>query len=319
MLEKYQSIQPIAYKIVTNTLNCEHFAHAYLVETNNYESGLSFSLDFAKAILCPNYNKGQPICSNCIQCKMIDDNNFPELKIIQPDGTWIKKEQLIDLQEEFNKKSIIGNKKIYIINKADRLNVNSSNTLLKFLEEPQEGIIAILVTSNKYQLIDTIVSRCQVISLNGQSGIESEVSTNCKIAKILTDNEKDYYYLVNGSLSLEIDTVINFIKYYEQYNKKILLYMNEYWFKVIKEKDIISRAILLLLFFYKDVLNYKVMSKIEIFTDYIKEIKDISEKNTISKLLKKITIINENRQYVDSNANLSLLMDRMIIKMEEGV
>ena len=319
MLEKYKDIQSIAYKIVTNTLISGRSAHAYLIETNGYENGLSFAIDFAKALLCPNYNNGQPVCTNCAQCQMIDDNNFTELKIIYPDGGWIKKEQLLDLQDEFNKKSIIGNKKIYVINKADRLNINSANTILKFLEEPQEGIIAILVTNNIYQLIDTIISRCQIISLNGQCEIGLQNSTLCKIAKILTDNKSDYEELINGNLNLEIDTIISFISYYEKYGKKILLYMNDYWFKTFKEKEAISRAIMLWLLFYKDVLNYKINSNLEVFTDYMKEISDIAQSNTISKLLKKITIINENKQYIDSNANLNLLVDRIIIEMEEGV
>lgn len=76
---------------------------------------------------------------------------------------------------------------------------------------------------------------------------------------------------------------------------------------------------MLWLLFYKDVLNYKINSNLEVFTDYMKEISDIAQSNTISKLLKKITIINENKQYIDSNANLNLLVDRIIIEMEEGV
>ena len=68
-----------------------------------------------------------------IYCEQIDSGSFGELKIIDSDGQWIKKEQLIDLKEEFSKKSINGKQKVYIINNADKLNVASSNSLLKFL------------------------------------------------------------------------------------------------------------------------------------------------------------------------------------------
>ena len=96
---------------------------------------------------------------------MINDKCYPEIKIINPDGLWIKKEQLDEIQKEFSTKAVFGTKKIYIINEADKMNSSAANSILKFLEEPVPNIIAILVTNNIYQLLDTIISRCQVISL----------------------------------------------------------------------------------------------------------------------------------------------------------
>lgn len=314
MLEQYQNNQPIAYQIIENTLNKKHFAHAYLIETNGYDKSFDFALTFAKLLLCP-YDE----CINCMQCQMIDDNNFSELKIINPDGSSIKKEQLTELQEEFNKKSLVGNKKVYIINKAEKLNVNSANTILKFLEEPQEGIIAILITNNIYQLLDTIISRCQIISLNGQVDLENKNTFN-KIGQLLTDNNEDYNNFINDENNKEkLDILLKFIKYYENNHKKILLYMNDYWFTYFNDKQEMSKYILLMIYFYKDVLNYKIGCNVEIFDDYLELIVDISNKNTVDNLVNKINIINEHRTYLDYNANLNLLMDKIIIELESGV
>ena len=317
MLEEFKDEQTIAYKIIKNTLSKQHFAHAYLIETNNYSESFKLVMTFAKMLLCPNYNNGQPNCNNCHQCQMIDDNNFPELKIINPDGNWIKKEQLTELQEEFNKKSIIGNKKIYIINKAEKLNNNSANTILKFLEEPQEGIIAILVTDNIYQLLETIISRCQIISLNGQAKFLKNESSLEKIALLSTDNEIDYNNFIKDENNQEkINIILKFIKYYEKNHKKVLLYMNEYWFDYFQTKENISWAILIIIYFYKDVLNYKINCPIEIFNDYIDNIKEVANLNNIINLTNKIKVLNTNRNYLDNNANLNLLMDKIIIEME---
>ena len=89
------------------------------------------------------------------------------------DTILLQKEQLDELQKEFSEKSIFSNKKIYIINHADRLNKSAANSILKFLEEPEENIIAILITDNIYQLLDTIVSRCQIISFSKEHSISS--------------------------------------------------------------------------------------------------------------------------------------------------
>lgn len=319
MLEEFKQNQPIAYKIISNTLNNKRYAHAYLIETNGYVDGFKLVMNFAKLLLCPNYNNGQPNCQNCVQCQMIDDGNFTELKVINPDGNWIKKEQLIELQEEFNKKSIIGNKKVYIINKADKLNVNSANTILKFLEEPQEGIIALLITANRYQLLETIISRCQIISLNGQANLLKEKDTFQKIGLLITNTDEEYQEFISDETNLEkVNVILKFINYYEKNHKKVLLYMNDYWFNYFSLKENISWAILIIIYFYKDALNYKINCPVEIFNDYLEEITKIAELNQIDMLINKIKVLNENRNYLDNNANLNLLMDKIIIEMEEG-
>ena len=67
---------------------------------------------------------------------------------------------------------MLDNKLIYIIDPAEKLNPASANTILKFLEEPPEGIVAILITENKYNVLETIVSRCQCLSLVNDLEIE---------------------------------------------------------------------------------------------------------------------------------------------------
>lgn len=319
MLKDYKDVQPIAYKILSNSIDKNHFNHAYLFETNGYEDGLSMAISFAKSILCPNNYLNCEKCENCLQCKMIDDNNYPELKIINPDGLWIKKEQLIDLQEEFSKKSIIGNNKVYIINQAEKLNVNSSNTILKFIEEPPEGIIAILVTDNIYQLLDTIISRCQIISLNGQANINSNDSTISKIGKVMSNTISEYEEFMSSDNEKKVEYIIEFINYYEKNGKKILLHMNEFWFDNFSDKESIYNALQILVFFYKDCLNFKIGCEIEIFNDYEYYIESVANSNDSDKIIKKLKIINDNKYYINNNANLNLLMDKIIIELEEGV
>ena len=319
MLKDYKNVQPVAYKVLSNSVDKNRFNHAYLFETNGYEDGLNMAINFAKAILCPNSYLSCEKCGNCSQCKTIDDNNYPELKIINPDGLWIKKEQLIDLQEEFSKKSIIGNKKIYIINHAEKLNVNSSNTILKFIEEPPNGIIAILVTDNIYQLLDTIISRCQIISLNGQANISINDSTISKIGKFMSNTVLEYEDFMANDNEKKIEDIIKFINYYEKNGKKILLYMNEFWFDKFSDKEAIYDALQIVVFFYKDCLNFKIGCEIEVFNDYKDDIEFVSNNNDLNNIIKKLKIINDNKYFINNNANLNLLMDKIIIELEEGV
>ena len=54
---------------------------------------------FAKYLLCPNHHANKEESKDCFVCNQIEATSFPELKIIEPDGATIKKEQLL---EQFN-------------------------------------------------------------------------------------------------------------------------------------------------------------------------------------------------------------------------
>lgn len=161
------------YKIIDNISSFNRLSHAYLIEVDNYEDDYQCVLDFVKLILCGRDDKNSKClnCGKCNICSQIDSGNYVDLKIIEPDGNLIRKKQMTSLQEEFNNKSLLDNKRIYIIKEADKFNDSSANTILKFLEEPEDDIVAILLTTNRYLVIETILSRCQILSLKKEEPI----------------------------------------------------------------------------------------------------------------------------------------------------
>ena len=112
----------------------------------------------------------------------ISNNNHPDFLIIEPDSLLsdkrlkssdrektpksgaetIKIAQIRNIKTFLGQKSINSDKKIVLINDAHLLNEASSNCLLKTLEEPSNGIF-ILLTSKLNLLLDTIISRCQIV------------------------------------------------------------------------------------------------------------------------------------------------------------
>lgn len=316
MLDDFSLDQNIVYKTLINSVKNNKYSHAYLIETNGYPKSLDLAISFAKYLLCPNSYSNNKKCGNCHQCKNINKNEFIELKIIDPDGQWIKKSQLEELQEDFSKKSILGNKKVYIINKAEKLNVSSSNSLLKFLEEPEQGIIAILLTENIYQLLSTIVSRCQVLSLKNKTNLIG-LSTLEKVAYYLHNNKTDIDAFISDENSeIKLKQVIEFIKYYEENHTNTLIYINKLWNDYFKDKDEVYGAFTTMLLFYKDILNIKLGKNIEIFNDYVNELKIIEQKNKIEAITSKINVIMNLREKIKFNINNNLLMDKLIIELE---
>ncbi len=318
MLDDYQEKQPIVYKIMKNAVTKDKIFHAYLLDIKNCSFGNEMALAFVKYLLCPNKKSNSNNCVECTRCKKIDDSNYTDLKIIDPDGIWIKKEQMDELQEEFSKKPIEGKYKIYIIHQVEKLNKSAANSLLKFLEEPEQGIIAILTTNNLFQVLETIRSRCQILSFtknkietldNTMSILQNYIQTN--LYDLSKPEEQEKY-------SKLILTVIEFIKNIEKKGIETLLYTTKLWHNKIKEKEELLYAFDIMTFFYNDILNQKCNRPIKIFIDENELIKQLAHNNTIESLSRKITIIMQLKDKIKININNGLLIDKLILELIGG-
>lgn len=297
MLDAFKDEQKIAYRILKNAVIKNRCSHAYLIETNGYNEKETLAISFAKYLLCPYNYSNNDKCVNCTQCNNIDKNTFSEIKIIRPDGLWIKKEQLIELQEDFKTKSLLANKKVYIITDATKLNVSASNSILKFLEEPADNIVAILLADNIHQLLDTIVSRCQVVTLNKNTNIEN------KLESLLSINVEN--------IDLIKQTSINFVNTIEKSSENTLLYTKKLFHNNIQEKNELIAAFEIMILYYKEVINKKLNRKLELFDNIDK----ILDNNDISMLNNKIKIVSDLKNKIYVNANTNLLVDRLIIEL----
>ncbi len=314
MLDDYLKEQPIAVTILKNAIKKNRLVHAYLFETNGYNKSEELIFSFIKSLLCPNNFFASCENSNCNICTMLNDRCYPELKIINPDGMWIKKEQLDELQEEFSKKAILGTKKIYIINQAEKMNTATSNSLLKFLEEPVSNVIAILVTDNIYQLLDTIVSRCQIVTLNKNNVIcESELET---VANYIFSDKIKREEFVNNSENIEnINNVKKFVEYYENNHLDTLLYTQKLWFNYFKDKEQNMLAYDIMILYYRDILNLKIGHALLCFQNNLENLLKIADKNTEYSICEKISKILKAKQKIKNNINLNLLLDNLIIDL----
>lgn len=171
-------------------------AHAYLIETNNIEYAINDLKELIKAINCPNkFNKD---CTNCNLCNLINKGNLPSLIIIEPDGASIKKTQIEDLKVNFSSVPVYSKFNIYIIKECEKLNGSSANAMLKFVEEPTDGILGFFITTNKDVLIDTIKSRCQTYVMNYENeSILENININSEDYNTYTSIIKKYLKLID--------------------------------------------------------------------------------------------------------------------------
>lgn len=302
MLEDYKEKQPLFYNYVTKILKDKKIGHAYLIETNGVNYGFDLALALSKSFLCKEQKTKKKNCNQCTICSTIDVLNYPDLKIIETDTKVIKKEQLLELQHEFSTKALYGNYKIYIIKDANLLNKSSANTILKFLEEPSDNIIAILLTDNIYNCIDTIVSRCQILTLTK----EEELNRNTFKKYCPGDTSLEVY------IKEEISNIINYYKLLEE--EKFDFFLNK---EIYIYKDKIDLLLQIGLLIYMDLL------KNNLNLDYKKNLEDYStiqfEKIDVNDIIRKIDVINHFLEKSNFNVNRELFIDNFVIKFIGGV
>lgn len=304
MLEDYKEKQPLFYNQVSKIIKSDKISHAYLIETNDCPYGFDIAMSLSKSFLCQKKNNSH--CSSCNICLNIDTNNYPDLKIIEADSKMIKKEQLLELQKEFSVKPLYGKYLIYIIKNAELLNRSSANTILKFLEEPSPNIIAILLTNNIYNCLDTIISRCQVLSLIKEEKINNNIFK--KIYEKTSPNEEFNLFVEKQ--------IINIMEFYEKLEKdktKLIAFYDV--FSLTDKIDILFDIGIKL---YIDILNYKLKRKIEYFENNIDIIKNISNFNEFNDIIRKIEIINDFQKKSSYNVNKELFINNFIITFSGG-
>ncbi|MBO0601915.1 DNA polymerase III subunit delta' [Sporosarcina sp. E16_3] len=155
-------------KRFTTLLNNNRLVHAYLFEGDGNE----LAMWLTKQVFCKIISD-EP-CGECSSCRRINVHNHPDVHVIEPDGQAIKIDQIRLLQKEAAYKGVEGSKQVFIIKQADRMNPQASNALLKFLEEPFQDTLSILIADKRDSILPTILSRVQTIRIDVSNSLERE-------------------------------------------------------------------------------------------------------------------------------------------------
>ena len=272
------------YDILKKQYHDHKLSHAFLLETNNQDECLTKILKFLKLLNCE--NSYQENCTSCNLCHLILTRQLPNLLIIKPDGAFIRKEQILELKNAFKTKPLFSKYNMYIIMNAERLNSSSANTMLKFLEEPEEKIIGFFITDNKERVIETIKSRCQILL--------------------------DYY---NNSKIDDNDIVLEAIKYIKQLESaklEALFYnKNEILPKII-DKSWLVNLFLKMLNIYETMYEKKINSE-KISKEY-EAIEFVLDNNDKAYFLQKINLLKNLLTTLDFNVNNQLVLDRLVLE-----
>ncbi len=141
--------------------------HAYLFLGPEHIGKTTLARAFAQALTCenPEGEMGLGACGRCRSCRLAAEGMHPDHRFFAPTGNQLVIEQIREVVREASRSPIESRFKVFIITSFERANVNAANALLKTLEEPSATTRIILVSHQPSGLLDTIISRCQLLRL----------------------------------------------------------------------------------------------------------------------------------------------------------
>lgn len=139
--------------------------HAIIIEGEKGTGRHTLAKFIAKAYICTGENAP---CGVCNGCHLEETGTHPDITVTAPeDGKKnITVAQIRNLRNDAYVKPHMASGRVFIIDRADTMNEQAQNALLKVLEEPPGEIVFILITESKAALLDTVISRCTVLSLS---------------------------------------------------------------------------------------------------------------------------------------------------------
>lgn len=149
--------EPKVAKLFLNSRKRERLSNAYLLHGPRNAPLKEVALYLAQSLSC---QKDFLACNQCDSCHRFLMGIRPDFALIEGDTGTIKKEQVKNLESAFSLSALEkGHTLSYVISEVDNITDEAANSLLKFLEEPREGQIAFLTTTNLTRVLPTIRSR----------------------------------------------------------------------------------------------------------------------------------------------------------------
>lgn len=316
--------QSAAIRILKDELDSGRIHHAYLFIGKDGVGKKTLALEFAKAVHCQ--NGGNEACDQCLSCRKIDHSNHPDHRIIGiEEGDTIKIDQIRDLQRDMAYKPYESERKIFIIDDADRLTPEAANSLLKTLEEPPQYGIIILLAEELDKLLPTVISRCQKIQLNiiAAGIIEKELKKNgynSDMAKLIAS-------LADGSMGRAISLIeddnflskrkdiIESLYKLPKLNAVDIFNFADDVISLLKDKDFFS-IFHLILTWYRDIILYNLgYDKGIVNYDYIDLIESSCQDYSLEELISIVELVNTIKRYIHSNVRKDLALQVMFFKI----
>ena len=173
-------MEDISRKFLLGAVASGRIPNAYLFVGADSKALLDEAVFFARVLNCA--SKAKTPCDlegsdQCESCGKVKKSCHPDLLLISGTGksNSIKIEQIRQDVRDFVKFGPSTSKwKVIVIDGADRMEEEASNSFLKTLEEPLNQVLFILTTVRESNMLRTIASRCQKLMFYHENAAADE-------------------------------------------------------------------------------------------------------------------------------------------------
>lgn len=311
-----------------NAITMDKVSHAYILNGQEKAGKMMLAEAFATALQCE--QKEAVPCGECRSCKQAGSRNQPDIIFVthEKPNTLGVEDIRTQVNDDIVLKPYSSPYKIYIIDEAEKMNIQAQNALLKTIEEPPAYGVIILLTTNADGFLPTILSRC--VRLNLQSVADDKIRSYLMNVQQVPDYQADVcvaFAQGNVGKALMLASSENFnemkssalqlikrlkdIDIYEM--TQAVKQIADYKLEIMDYFDI-------MMIWYRDVLLYKATIDANklIFQDEIYIIKNQANKSSYEGIEIILEALEKAKVRLKANVNFELVIELLLLTIKEN-
>lgn len=286
------------------------------------------ALVVAKALNC--LNKSNDACETCSACSGINAGNYTDVILLNPAGDTYIKDQISFLKQTCYLKPMVGKKRVFIVNEAEKMNEHAANSLLKVLEEPPLFSHIILISDNPFLLLSTIKSRCQILTFSPVSREDIEISLTER--GYTPEKARILSLMAGGNLKLAMEMEWDEVKAFKArawhffisiLNKEdTAAILNEFVFRHKQDgAEDLKKVLGILFFFCRDILLLKQEGNTDLLLnpDYLSGLKKAADMVPLQGLQLCLAEIDRTLYIMKKNVNYQLNLSAAYLHLSEYI
>lgn len=311
-----------------NAIRMDKVSHAYILDGPDMSGKRMIAEAFAMTLQCG--KKGAEPCMECHSCKQAVNRNQPDIIYLQHEkpNTISVDDIRSQINNDIGVKPYSSPYKVYIIDEAEKMNIQAQNALLKTIEEPPAYAVILLLTTNAETFLPTILSRCVRLNL--------KVVPDDKIKKYLMEKYEVPDYKADVCVAFAQGNVGKAIQLAssEDFNEiknaalqlikrldDIELYeMTEAIKQINNFKLQINDYFDLIMIWYRDVLLYKATADVNklVFKEEVYDIKKEASRSSYGGIEKILEALDKAKIRLNANVNFDLVVELLLLTIKEN-
>ena len=310
---------------LVSLLETGRFPHALIIEGEEGLGKKTLAREIALSLVCSS-NEERP-CRQCSACNKALKGVHPD--IIEKSNTEGKRSFSIETVRDIISDAYVtpneAQYKVYILDNCHLMGIPAQNALLKIIEEPPEYAVFILCTPTKSAFLQTVLSRCVAITLEGVDYQEGAQYISERDSSLDIDEIRQAIALCNGNIgkTLEMLGEGKLSRIIDIANDIALssICSNEY--ELIKACSVFERdnqTLISALTFLKGILRDAMLfgSGAGLISNQTESAKQLSSVLTKGKLIKMIEVCDSIISFANGNGNNALLITKLCYELRRA-